>query len=167
MQGIVAILDGASAEAVRRLVPAAGHGALDTPHLTFAAASAFDLEHTEAALKSIARSVSPFATRTAGLGLFTGPDAVLYAAVVRTSRLNLLHRSIHQEALKGAAGLDPLYDPEQWVPHLTIARGASAPNRLAALASVEVAFAVPIATLAVVEATGEGGRICFQFALEG
>src|SRR5262249_47827123 len=87
----------------------------------------------ERALRQFAGGVRPFRIRTAGLGVFTGPEPVLYVPVVRDEPLSRLHRALWTAIAGAGRDLLPHYAPERWVPHITLARGNLEPAVLGAL----------------------------------
>ena len=62
------------------------------PHFSYHVARQYNFSVLQPALTQIAAAHTVFQVRTAGLGIFTGPQPVLYIPVVRTSSLNRLAR---------------------------------------------------------------------------
>jgi 2'-5' RNA ligase len=178
MPGVIVCLTGESADRVRRLweaakaefgAPLAPPAAI--PHISLEVASTADLEKLGPSLKAIACSTAPFRVRTTGFGVFTGEPLVLYLSVVRTSRLALLQRVVHQETAGAWSGPVEHFRPDNWMPHITIAMQDLTVERLAAvmpwLARQDLSFDVPIDNLAVGEDTPDGHRILASYPLEG
>jgi len=99
----------------------AGINMTPLPHFSWQGAGEYPVKDVEQILKRISRQLEPFAVRTAGLGLFTGPVPVLYLALVKTELLMKVHRMIWELAGPLAVGLNQHYSPELWMPHITIA----------------------------------------------
>lgn len=139
------------------------------PHLTLHSAEAYDVERVAQMLKSLARTLPPFATRCEGVGLFPGSPVTLYLPVVRTPRLTLLHRNLVDEVRDHAQEPSGYYQPDRWLPHLTVAQGALAGERLAAmlgwLLRQELSWEVAVTNLALVD--GEGAAVICRYELVG
>lgn len=137
------------------------------PHLTYHAANAYDLEQVGGALKSIARSLPPFAVAAEGLGLFLTESKALYVPVVRTHRLALLQRTVVEEVRDHARDGSSHYQPDRWLPHLTLAQGAFSPEQIGAmvawLARQELSFDVTITNVAAID--GEGAAVIARYEL--
>jgi 2'-5' RNA ligase len=70
---------------------------------------------------------------TAGLGIFTGPLPVVYLAIVRDPILTAFHQRVWPALETASTRPSPLYTPEQWVPHITLAQWDITPDTLPAL----------------------------------
>ena len=140
------------------------------PHLTLHAAQEYDMGRVERMLRSLARSMPPFATRCEGLGLFRSGALTLYLPVVRTPRLSLLHRNVFEEVRDHAANPEPYHHPDRWIPHVTIAQEGLSEENLGEvvryLSRLELSFELPIATLAAV-VEGEGPQVALTEQLVG
>lgn len=64
------------------------------PHFSCQFAGEYDARSAQTALKDLAEKIGPFKTRTAGLGMFTGPAPVLYLTVVKNECLFKIHKVI-------------------------------------------------------------------------
>lgn len=49
---------------------------------------------------------------------------MLYVPIVRTSALSTYHQTIYEAVAQASGGEVAYYQPEQWVPHITLANGA-------------------------------------------
>jgi 2'-5' RNA ligase len=78
-------------------------------------------EQMETELASLITQVEPFTIHTVGLGLFTGPAPVLYLPIVKTRKLEQIHRRVWELLTPYCVGPNLLYQPDRWVPHITIA----------------------------------------------
>ena len=134
------------------------------PHVTYQGAEQYDLDQLDTALSAVAAATAPFTISTTGLGIFTGPQPVLYLAVVRSAALTTFHTALWDAI--GAAGRDysPLYAPVgPWTPHITLAQWDLIPDTIgpiaARLAVRPLAWDVSIDNLAVLHPTGpDAGR---------
>jgi len=128
------------------------------PHLTYQGAEQYDLDRLDTALRAVASTTAPFTISTTGLGIFTGPQPVLYLAVVRSAALTTFHAALWDAI--GAAGQDyaPYYTPAgPWTPHITLAQWDLTPDTIgpvaARLAARPLAWEMPIDTLAILHPT--------------
>ncbi len=129
MLGVVSLLDEANSTFVRELSQGlasefgiAGIDADASPHVSFHVAESYEIDDVEKRLRSLARSVPPVETRTAGAGIFFGEEHVLYLTVVRNPRLTVLQRTVYDEVRHHATGEHLSYHPFEWVPHITLGR---------------------------------------------
>jgi 2'-5' RNA ligase len=100
------------------------------PHFSWHIAEKYDFDHLEEKLALIARQMAPFTIRTAGLGVFTGKNLVVYITIVKDSQLLELHQHIWKETQSMGSGVSPLYAPDQWMPHITLANRDVTDNNL-------------------------------------
>ncbi len=68
--------------------------------------------------------------RTAGLGIFTGPQPVLYIPVVRSPELTQFHQALWQRVSRVGNRIQAYYHPDQWMPHITIGFGDTGSEKL-------------------------------------
>jgi 2'-5' RNA ligase len=134
MAGIVSLLDDASEQSVRALWAELDRRydlrvaaqRVPYPHFSYHVAEDYELARLSAVLAEVAARTQPFSVTLTGLGAFEAPVPVLYLAVERTPALLALHRDLWQ-TLQAAnvadisRGISPLYAPESWVPHVTLA----------------------------------------------
>lgn len=102
------------------------------PHVSFHVAEAYDQTLMEDPLRAFAGTCSPLQIVTAGLGIFGGEYPVLYASVVRSEALTTLHRNLWPILDRAASGVVQYYQPDRWMPHITLASGDATANSLAA-----------------------------------
>lgn len=128
------------------------------PHVTYQGAEQYDLDELDTALRAVTAATAPFTISTTGLGIFTGPQPVLYLAVVRSAALTTFHTAFWDAI--GASGREysPLYAPAgPWTPHITLAQWDLTPDTIgpiaARLAARPLAWDIPIDNLAVLHPT--------------
>ncbi len=110
--------------------------ATPVPHLSFHVAAGYDEARLAISLRDLASRHTPLCVRTAGLGIFTGPQPFLVLMVVRTAALSALHHALF-EAVQGIAETpSPYYTPETWVPHITLNPGPLNPAQLIEAVSI-------------------------------
>ena len=91
------------------------------PHFSWNLASDFNYPDLESVLQRISSSVRPFKVTTTGVGLFTGEKPTIYLPVVKTVELLRYHGLIWDLTASASQGRSPLYCPEQWMPHISLA----------------------------------------------
>jgi 2'-5' RNA ligase len=72
-------------------------------------------------LGQFAAGIAPVSLRLGSIGVFPGPQAVLFLAPVVTERLLQLHRLFHTTFAQAADQNAAYYQPGAWVPHVTLA----------------------------------------------
>lgn len=96
------------------------------PHLTVLGFDGLTHMDVKDLLERISQGTAPFVLETNGLALFKDPARILFAPVVRTPVLHRLHNALFRN-LKDIGGQVPaLYEPDRWVPHITLAQGDAA-----------------------------------------
>lgn len=128
MNGIVSLLDAQHDDMVTELWAELDErfgvrGVYVTPyaHFSYQVAPAYrDLNAVAAALQDIAAACHPFTVRTCGLGVFTGPEPVVYIQVVRNAALDQLHQRIWSALAPLVEAPLAYYSVENWVPHITL-----------------------------------------------
>jgi 2'-5' RNA ligase len=91
------------------------------PHFSWHIAEKYDFDQLAEKLAFIAQQTAPFTIRTAGLGVFTGENPVVFIAIVKDSHLLETHQYLWEETQTMGSGVSPLYAPDQWMPHITLA----------------------------------------------
>lgn len=134
------------------------------PHFTWHIAAEYDFKQLEDTLKSLAGASQPFCVKTSGLGLFSGPSPVIYITLVKDSQLIAFHNRIWQEASRLAIGSSAHYDPQSWVPHITLAHGdvdaAKLGCAMAKLAFQPLQWEIQVDHLALVyQISGQVGKL--------
>lgn len=125
------------------------------PHLTYHVATDYDTGVVVPHLRHIASQTPPFVIQTNGLGLFTGPQPVLYIYVRPSPHLDALHRRVWDAIDGSAGGPSLLYNPDNWQPHITLMH-SSQPGLLAQIVELliqrDFAWRVHIETLSIISA---------------
>ncbi|MCB0009080.1 MAG: 2'-5' RNA ligase family protein [Anaerolineales bacterium] len=140
------------------------------PHVSYHVAAIYDTGLAPA-LQQLAGQIAPFTLQTTGLGLFTGPEPVLYLALVRNQALTTVHERVwavgEQHGLESVA----YYEPAGWVPHITLshfpADDTRLPDVIAALSRRNLSWEIPIDNLALLADAGSGIALHQQWSLTG
>lgn len=176
MQGIVSLLDETHQAMVEHLQTRLDRvlgvrGLCQTPiaHLSYHVADEYDPEILAATLLSFAASNTRFHVRTAGLGIFTGRRPVLYIPVVRTPILSVLHHALWRQLARAATNPSAHYDPDHWVPHITVADREDLPEHLPDLARLlgplDLTWEIDITNIALLYGDGEALEVRFRHEL--
>lgn len=156
MNGVVSLLDPSATAQVHaiwaEMHAAHGIGAVARrvpwPHVSYHIAPRYDPIRLEAGLQALARETRPLEIRTTGLGIFTGPTPVLYLAVTRSPALSALHARTWAACNAAAEESSPLYAPNVWVPHITLAHldvtPANLPGLIADLGGRDFAWTITL-----------------------
>jgi 2'-5' RNA ligase len=94
---------------------------LPPPHFSYHVADAYD-DKLEESLQTYAAKLQSFDIGTAGLGIFTGEYPVLYIAVTRSPVLTRIQREVWSLADAASQRASSLYQPDNWMPHITLAQ---------------------------------------------
>lgn len=145
--------------------------ATPVPHLSFHVASGYDEACLAERLREVAARYAPLRIRTAGLGIFTGPQPFLVLLVVRTAELSALHSALYQAVQEMAEQPSPHYAPETWMPHITLNPGlfdrAQLTRAVALLAGEVYVWELVIDQIALICDTCGPQGIHYRFALSG
>jgi 2'-5' RNA ligase len=130
MHGIVSLLDDQHYQLVENLwaelkreFAVEGVYVTPYPHFSYQIASNYNVEQLEDILHNFASHHTPLQVQTAGLGIFTGPQPVLYIPVVRSPELTKFHQALIEKVSSTGNGIQAYYQPDQWMPHITIGFG--------------------------------------------
>jgi 2'-5' RNA ligase len=128
MHAVVSLLDDHSSRMVEKLWATIEkefgiRGVYRTPfpHISYHVSGEYDVEKVKTVMQVFARHTSPFRVRCCGLGVFTGPQPVLYIPVVRSSQLADFQHELWHQVTKSCGQLEFAYRPARWVPHITLA----------------------------------------------
>lgn len=113
-------------------VPSAGATSEDgfRPHITLAIVDSADPRALLARLRGPLTDVVGLPLTLSSLGFFLTDKAPAYLSVAPTRRLLQVHEKVHR-AIGTAAGSWPYYRPGTWVPHCTLAMGATCQTAVA------------------------------------
>lgn len=100
------------------------------PHITYQLAGVRKLSLLKAVLREVARTTKPFPAFTTGLGVFPGPNPVIYIPVLRSDALNQLHRRIVNATAPLCLRTDKFSGPDCWMPHISLALHDTSPDLL-------------------------------------
>lgn len=162
LRSLLEMLEGALGKPLYESIP--------SPHLSYQGATKYDFDRLEDRIQAFAKRTHGFRIRAGGLGIFTGLTPTLYIPVVRTQELSRFQRALWTGTNSTGSGLNPLYQPEVWVPHITLARGMR-PQTLTRvvgrISRFEVGLDVRVANLAIIEFDGKSHTLRSKIQLAG
>lgn len=91
------------------------------PHFSWQIGEEYPTNLLEKAAQEISQTTPPLKITTGGLGIFTGEHPVIYISVVKTPALSAIHKQIWGRFTGVCNGVSPLYSPESWMPHISLA----------------------------------------------
>ena len=109
------------------------------PHFSWQSAETLQFEPVENILREISRQVKPFHVCATNLGVFTGDKPIVYLGRVKNETLLHIHQMLWERLQPFTGGLNFYYNPENWIPHITLALYDVEPDRLACAVS-SIAF---------------------------
>jgi 2'-5' RNA ligase len=141
------------------------------PHFSWLIATEAPQAGLRQALAEVAAETRPLVVRAGGIGIFPGPNPVIYLSVVKTEAMARLHQRLWERLEPLLAGRSPLYAPGNWMPHISMAYGdVSVDNIGAAVADLS---AIPRWEMIVdhfafiEEPDGATGRLAFEVKVGG
>ncbi len=142
------------------------------PHFSWQIAESYDQPWLEQEIRRLAAEEHRFSIRTSGLGIFSGPQPVIYIPVVKNQALIEFHARVW--ALAAPTALDaspsPYYDPDHWMPHISLAYTDVDIHNIASimthLAFTTYDWEMEIDNLTfIAEPTGTIGQLKFKYKL--
>ena len=91
------------------------------PHFSWQIGEEYATQLLDEAAQDVSKITPPLQITTTGLGIFTGPNPVIYIPVVKTPALAEAHFCIWQRFQKIGEGINPYYSPDLWMPHISLA----------------------------------------------
>ncbi|MGB8511166.1 MAG: 2'-5' RNA ligase family protein [Pyrinomonadaceae bacterium] len=177
MHGVVSLLDDAHYTRVEAIwdelakrFDVRGIYVTPFPHFSYQVGEEYDVCGVERSLQDLAARTRPFRIRTAGLGIFTVASPVLYVPIVRSPALSNLHEEIWQAvAPSRPSAVTRYYNPEMWMPHITLAHGDIEQDKVAEIVRLLAArsfhWEMTVNNLSMIYDTGteQGLRCRFNF----
>ena len=93
------------------------------PHFSWQVAQDYKYEQLSLILEEVSRQAVPFKVNTGGIGIFTGEVPVLYISVVKNLHMLQMHEKLWRETYNAGININLMYNPEKWMPHITVAYG--------------------------------------------
>ncbi len=142
------------------------------PHFSWQIADEYGFDRLEAAIRRVAAHTKPFAVKTAGLGIFSGENPVVYLPVARNSRIAQLHNEIWRAANGLGTGVSEYYNDDNWAPHISLAYGdvdrQTLPEVLDELAFESFGWEFEVDNISlIVEPEGQVGQLKWRIPFSG
>ena len=141
------------------------------PHVTLFGFEGVPQTQVQDLLEACCEDLPPLRLNAAGLGIFLKPQPVLYLPVIRAPHLDLLHRTLWEGVANLQGHLFPLYGPDRWMPHLTLAQFDLRPQHLfeavALLAEEDLSLPFEVRTLTLFDWIGPRYEPRERYALRG
>lgn len=176
MHAVVSLLDDNSSRMVEKLWAEIERefglrGVYQTPfpHISYHVSGEYDVDKVRTVMQVFARHTAPFRVRCCGLGVFTGPQPVLYMPVVRSPQLAEFQHELWHQVTKSSGHLEFLYRPARWVPHVTLTRDDLTQRALGAIVrkfcTLELSQQVTINNLALIYETRGREEVVYRVNL--
>lgn len=91
------------------------------PHFTWQLGEGYQQEDVISLLHELTLNLEPFEICTQGLNHFSSSSPILFIEVSKSPKLLELHTAIWQQLFPLTLDPSPLYSPERWHPHITLA----------------------------------------------
>lgn len=176
--GVVSLLDDASRAAIEKIWHELENGfkiphRYEQPiaHFSYHVAESYDHEKIEPLLDQFARYKQAFKVRTDGLGFFNSSRPVIHIPIVRNPQLTTFQRSLWELVKPWSKNALQYYDPDCWMPHITLVHGNIEREQIAQvlgfLVSYELCWEINIANISVISAASSEVNPELQFKLTG
>lgn len=130
IQGVVGLLEDKYMEQIEQLwrmfrarFGIQGSNQTPYPHVSFHVAESYNTKSLDNLLAEFTSAHPPLLLRTSGIGIFPVPRPVLYLPIVRHDTLSSAHKRLWNLADQHAKGSNVHYEPDRWLPHITLAHG--------------------------------------------
>lgn len=141
-------------------------------HLTWQSAESYQLSEIEQRVRMIARMFAPVELNVDGIGIFTGKNPVLYFTITRTPAISGLNQTLWESLLPFAGGMNTLFSPEEWVPHISFIYGEAKASKAIScvveqLIPLQLGMTIKIETISLVYDQDDKSGLAFQYPLTG
>lgn len=140
------------------------------PHFSWQIAESYDELRLKGVMLQLASEARRFSIHTSGIGIFSGPQPVIYIPVVKNQALIEFHARIWERASPTVVGSFPsaYYHPDHWMPHISLAYNDVNEENIAGvmthLAFKSYDWEMEIDNLAFIsEPTGTIGQLKYHF----
>jgi len=135
------------------------------PHFSWFVAEEFDEPGLKNEFLDLSTQLTEFEISTNGIGLFTGENPILYIPIVKTRKLLELHEEIWKLLSPLGVKLSAVYQPEHWIPHITITSDKTSPANIhcivEAILHLPMTITIPVNNLALIYADEDSAGIKF------
>jgi 2'-5' RNA ligase len=142
MVAVVSLLDAAYTRIVNEIINDLEHtfglrGVKITadPHITWVICEVSKLMQLKTYLSKVAGCTYNIRVKTTGLGVFPGKHPVIFVPVIRADGLNMMHTQLFNGIQPISGDTVTFYNPDQWVPHISLALRDTTPELLPQIVS--------------------------------
>ena len=139
------------------------------PHFSYHLSTHYD-EVLYEEIRGERLNLSPIVIKTAGLGVFTGPEPVIYISIVRDQQLSTLHQVLWDAGVEHGGYGSPHYEPASWVPHITLTkitgRPFILPEIMRALSGHDFHWQIPIDNVAILSDDEGAVQLKYRWTFE-
>jgi len=142
------------------------------PHFSWQIGEEYDLPALKLVLSTVAKQTKPFPVTATGVGIFSGPNPVIFIPVIKSPQLVRFHQQVWKALMNTGQGFSDYYSPQNWVPHISLAymdvnqQNISGVTQHLAFQSLYWEFEVNNFTY-IYEPDGMVGKINFQTGFSG
>ncbi|MEM8535060.1 MAG: 2'-5' RNA ligase family protein [Chloroflexota bacterium] len=101
------------------------------PHVTYVVGECRKPRALAKTLDQLALQIEPHEVHIDGVDVFEGRYPVIFLKVVRTAYLEQVHRQLYDAMKEAGLNVRKEYQPEHWVPHVTLAFQDVSPQSIA------------------------------------
>ncbi len=137
MVAVVSLLDAEHSQIVNEIIDdlerifgLSGVKITADPHITWLICEVEKLAHLKNYLSEIAGQTKSVKVKTTGLGIFPGEHPVIFVPVIRDDGFNQVHAMLYQGIRAFSRHTVNFYNPDQWVPHISLALRDTTPELL-------------------------------------
>ena len=107
-----------------------------TLHFSWHVAESYLLNRVEEFLENTCKDLAPIQTVSTGFGVFTSKLPVFYFPISKTRSMAELHETLWNGLGAAAMNINPLYAPDRWIPHITLAYEDAEPEKISLVSSL-------------------------------
>jgi 2'-5' RNA ligase len=107
-------------ERIEHVFNIAGIALTHLPHFSWHVAQSYEFNGLDQRLNTFVKDLEPFHLHIAGAGIFSGENPVIYLPVTKTPVISGIHNSLSKWIGDFTTTTNPNYDPEFWIPHITL-----------------------------------------------
>ncbi|QMU28532.1 2'-5' RNA ligase family protein [Adhaeribacter radiodurans] len=100
------------------------------PHITWLICEVEKLAQLKTYLSEAAGQTNSVRVKTTGLGIFPGEHPVVFVPVIRADGFNQVHAELYRGIRTFSRNTINFYDPDNWVPHISLALRDTTPKIL-------------------------------------
>lgn len=140
------------------------------PHFSYHVAESYDEVALRPLMQLLARETAVFPLKANGIGIFPGPEPVLYIPVTRTQALNTFHQKVWSAINPISQDSVACYSADNWFPHISIGSASIPKEKLGPvvqwLNQQNLLFEIEANNLTFFRQAEIGYELAFQYAFK-